>query len=304
MKRVVLCGLGAVGMAFGVRLNDCDEIDFRVAVDKKRLEKYAKNKPCLNGIEQIFNFILPETDDYKADLVIISTKFDGLIEAMETVKNFVTENTRIISLINGISSEKIIKKRFPKTKVLKSYFIGHSAVRNGNNVTHDGTGKIVTENDIVLKEIFEKSKIEYKFKEDMDYELWKKFTFNVFSNQISAIFRMNFGELKSNKEFIPLAKKIINEIKPIALKEGIKNLENLERDAINSLNEMCDEGKTSMLQDILAGRKTEVDIFSGEIINLGKLYEIPTPYNQVLYDLIKFEEGKNEYSIHSGKRRK
>ena len=287
MKRVILCGLGAVGMAFGVRLNDCAEIDFRVAVDEKRLEKYSQNKPVFNGIEQSFNYILP-TDDYTADLIIIATKFDGLEGAINTVKNFAKENTRVISLINGISSEEILQKHFPN--VLKSYFIGHSAVREGNNITHDGVGKIVTENDNILKEIFEQSKIDYEIKEDMDYELWKKFTFNTFSNQISAIFKMTFGELKSNKEFIPLAKKIINEIKPIAEKRGIKNLENLEPDAINSLKEMCDEGKTSMLQDILAGRKTEVDIFSGEVIKLGKLYGIPTPYNQVLYDLIKFEE--------------
>lgn len=288
MKRVVLCGLGAVGMAFGVKLNDCAEIDFRVAVDEKRLEKYNQYKLRFNGIEQSFNFITPKTTDYTADLIIITTKFDGLESAINTVKNFVKENTRVISLINGISSEEILQKYF--SKVLKSYFIGHSAVREGNNVTHDGVGKIVTENDIVLKEIFEQSKIDYEIKEDMDYELWKKFTFNTFSNQISAIFKMSFGEMKSNKEFISIAKRIINEIKPIAEKRGIKNLENLEQDAINSLNEMCDEGKTSMLQDILAGRKTEVDIFSGEVIKLGKLYGVSTPYNQVLYDLIKFEE--------------
>ena len=55
---------------------------------------------------------------------------------------------------------------------------------------------------------------------------------------------------------------------------------------------MCDEGKTSMLQDILAGRKTEVEIFAGEIIRLGKKFNLPTPYNQVLYDLIKIVEEK------------
>ena len=54
-----------------------------------------------------------------------------------------------------------------------------------------------------------------------------------------------------------------------------------------------------MLQDILAKRPTEVDIFAGEIIRLGKEYKVSTPYNQVLYDLIKIEEEKNEHSIHT-----
>ena len=87
-----------------------------------------------------------------------------------------------------------------------------------------------------------------------------------------------------------MQKKIIAEVRLIAEKKGVKNLENLEKDSLGFLQKMCDEGKTSMLQDVLAGRKTEVEIFAGEIIRLGKLYEIPTPCNQVLYDLIKIVE--------------
>lgn len=122
---------------------------------------------------------------------------------------------------------------------------------------------------------------------------------NIFSNQTSAILKMNFGELKRNKTFRETAKKIIQEVRQIAQKKGIKNLDNLEKDALASLDRMCDEGKTSMHQDILAGRKTEVDMFAGEIIRLGKEFNIPTPYNQVFYDLIKIEEENNEHSLHS-----
>ena len=110
---------------------------------------------------------------------------------------------------------------------------------------------------------------------------------------------MTFGELKQNKTFRETAKKIISEVKQIAEMKGIKNLENLEADALAALDRMCDEGKTSMHQDILAHRKTEVDMFAGEIIKLGKEFGILTPYNQVFYDLIKIEEENNEYSVHS-----
>ena len=55
---------------------------------------------------------------------------------------------------------------------------------------------------------------------------------------------------------------------------------------------MVDDGKTSMLQDILAGRKTEVDIFAGKLLNAVKNSGIATPYNQTLYDLIKILEEK------------
>ena len=290
MKKVIICGLGAVGLTFGVKLNNAKGIDLSVIVDKERLNRYILKKPMLNNIEQNFKYILHDHDGLKADLIMISTKFQGLKIAIQYIKNFVGDNTRIISLINGISSENIIASAYPNAKVLKSYFIGHSAVRVDNNVMQDGVGKIVIEKDLVAEEIFNEAGIEYEIPEDINYSMWLKYTFNVFSNQISAISKMTFGEMKLNKEFLNLAKKIINEVRLIAQKEGIKNLENLEKDAINSLSLMSNDGKTSMLQDILAKRKTEVDIFAGEIIRLGQKYGIATPYNNVLYDLIKIEE--------------
>ena len=129
--------------------------------------------------------------------------------------------------------------------------------------------------------------------------MWLKFALNIFSNQTSAILNMNFGEMRENKNFKIYAEKIIKEVCQIAKKHGINNTENLEKDVIASLSLMSGDGKTSMLQDMLAKRKTEVDIFAGEIIRLGKKYGVQTPYNQVLYDLIKIAEEKNERSIHS-----
>ena len=297
MKNVLICGLGAVGLTYAVKFRG--KCNLKVLVDKARLEKYLKNKPVFNEEIQEFEYILPENKDFKADLIIISTKFQGLESAIKNIKNFVTPNTRIISLLNGISSEESISKIYPKAKVLKSYFIGHSAVRDGNKVTQDGVGEIVIEYDHETIKLFESCGINYHIPEDIDYALWLKFTMNIISNQTSAILKMNFGELKRNKTFRETAKKIIQEVRQIAQKKGIKNLDNIEKDALASLDRMCDEGKTSMHQDILAGRKTEVDMFAGEIIRLGKEFNIPTPYNQVFYDLIKIEEENNEHSLHS-----
>ena len=296
MTKVILIGLGAVGLTYAVKLRD--KCDFYVLGDKLRIDGYKTEKPVFNGIQQEFNYILP-TDKFDADLILITTKMNGLDSAIKSIKNFVCEKTRIISLINGISSEKIISEAYPQAKVLKSYFIGHSAVRDGNFVTQDGVGEIVMEQDDFTEKFFTESGVDYSVPIDIDYALWLKFSLNVFSNQVSAILDMSFGALKRNKHFIEFAKKIVAEVRQIAELEGIKHLENLEKDAISSLNTAMDEGKTSMHQDILAKRNTEVDIFAGEIIRLGRKHGVLTPYNQVLYDLIRIKEEDNEHSIHS-----
>ncbi len=296
MVKVVLIGLGAVGLTYATKLRS--KCDLKILVDESRLARFLKNKPIFNGIEQDFEYILP-SDKLDADLVIITTKSQGLNSAISMIKNFVSSKTRIISLINGISSEEIIMNSFPQAKVLKSYFIGHSAVRENNFVTQDGVGEIVIEQDDFIEKFFEQAKINYSTPKDIDYAMWLKYTFNLFSNQVSAILNLNFGELKQNDNFKAFAKKIVNEVKQIAEKKGIKNLDKLEEESIKSLDRMCDDGKTSMLQDILSKNKTEVDIFAGEIIRLGKEFNISTPYNQILYDLIKIKEESFEHSIHT-----
>lgn len=299
MKRmnVIICGLGAVGLTYASKFKDVSNL--KILVDKKRLEKFKTQKPVLNGKEMDFDYILPD-GKFDCDLIIISTKADGLGSAIENIKNFVGEKTIILSLLNGISSEEKIANIYGRDKVLHSYFIGHSAVRVENSVTQDGVGKIVfgspyNENKTkveLLREFLSESGIDFDTPDDIIYSMWLKFTLNIFSNQSSAILNMTFGEMKHSPKFIEFAKKIIEEVKVVAQACGVNNLENLEADSLKALSGMIDEGKTSMHQDILAGRKTEVEIFGGEIIKLGEKYNIPTPYNQVMYDMIKILEEK------------
>lgn len=301
IEKVLICGIGAVGRTIASKIDKNFNGELKIFADIERYEKYTKNKPLFNGQECIFQYLLP-SDEYKPDLIIICVKSYGLKALITQIEKFIRPDVKIISLINGISSEEILAETFPEAKILKSYFIGHSAVKDGDNVTQDGIWQIVCERDSELIDFFKNSGINYTNPENIEYSMWLKYTLNLFSNQTSAILNMTFGELKNNTNFIKFAKEIIKEVRAVAVCKKISGLENLEKDALNSLNMMCDEGKTSMLQDILDNRKTEVDIFAGEIISLGKLYGIQTPYNQVLYDLIKIKEELNEYRIHSCQR--
>ena len=296
MKNVVLIGLGAVGLTYAVKLKE--KCNFFVLVDRERMQRYIATPPVFNGIEQRFVYILPN-ERIDADFIIIATKSINLDSAIPSIKNCLCPKTTIISLINGISSEEKISQRYPDIKVLKSYFIGHSAVRNSNSVVQDGVGELVIEHDICLENFLTEMGINFQAPGNMEYSMWLKYTLNMFSNPTSAILNMTFGELKQNKNFINFAKKIIEEVRHVAKYKGIRGLENLERDALAALEKMSDDGKTSMLQDILSKRPTEIDIFCGEIIKLGKEFGVQTPYNQVLYDLIKIKEEDNEHSIHT-----
>ena len=101
---------------------------------------------------------------------------------------------------------------------------------------------------------------------------------------------MRVGELLKLENYFSLAENLIDEVIEIAKVEGIKNLENYKKEVFDSIKLISENGTTSMYQDIMAKRKTEVNIFSGEIIRLGKKYNILTPYNLEMYNKIKDKE--------------
>ncbi len=300
IENIIICGIGAVGAIYANKINEYNNKNLRILVDPARLEKYEKSPKIFNGKPLKLNYILPDNKDFKADLIIIATKFDGLNDVIKNIENFVKEDTIIISLLNGVTSEEIISQKYGWKHTLISYFIGHSAMRTGNNIVHDGIGTIVygvkdsNKTDIqdiqIVKNFFDKVGIDYKIPEDMLHSYWLKYMLNVSSNQPSAILNMTFGQMQSNKKFNEFFIKIMKEVQAIAKAEGVKNTETMIDEALLAFNKMIPEGKTSMLQDIEAQRKTEVEMFAGTMIKFGQKHNIPTPYNQVLKDMVEVIE--------------
>lgn len=295
IKNVLICGVGAVGSIYADKIQNFDSESLRVLVDEQRLKRYLDNPIVFNGKELNFNYVLPDENNYKADLIIIATKFYGLVDAINNIKNFITDDTVILSLLNGVTSEEIIAKAYGRDKLLYSYFIGHSAIRTGNSVVHDDVNTIVygseneadNENVLRVKKYFDKAGINYKIPEDIKHSLWLKFMLNVCANQPTAILRMTFGEMLENSCFMDFAIEVMKEVQAIAKAEGVKNSEAMIDETVAHLHTMIPEGKTSMLQDVEAGRKTEVDMFAGTVMQLGIKHNIPTPYNKVLKEMVE-----------------
>lgn len=293
IKKVILCGLGAIGTIYADKLEKFDAKNFKVLVDEARIERYKTNPIKFNGRQLNFDYILPSQEGFKADLIILATKFAGLKDAIKNIKNFVKEDTVILSLLNGVTSEDIIADVYGKDKMLYSYFIGHSSVRCGNSVTHDDVNTIVfgaennlSENVVAVKNFFDKIGINYKIPDDIKRSMWLKFMLNVSANQPTAILRMTFGDMFENTHFMKFAENIMREVQSVAKAEGILNTETMVDEALKHLKTMTPDGKTSMLQDVEAGRKTEVDMFAGTVIELGKKHGISTPYNKILREMI------------------
>ena len=287
IKNVIICGLGALGLTYANKLNNFCSL--KILVDETRFEKFQTNPPIFNNVAQNFKYVLPAEKE-RADLIIIATKSNGLDSAIKYIENFVDDKTIIISLINGISSEEKIRPCYPRATVLNSFFIGHSAMKIDDKYYQDGIGKIVVEPNNKLEKFFKEYKIEHEISENIIYSQWQKLGVNIVLNQLSAIENLTVGELRKKEYYSRRAQGLLQEVVTIAEQIGLKNLDNYIQEVLDSAKLIADDGITSMLQDVRNKRKTEVDIFSGEIIRLGKLYGIKTPYNEDVYNKIKLIE--------------
>lgn len=298
IKNILLCGLGGIGCVCASAIYNAKYGNLKILVDEKRYEIYKLQPTIFN--EQILNldYILPSNKNFQADLIIIATKDDGLKTAIENIKNFINKDTIIISLLNGIHSEKEIEKSFPNNKILISFYIGCSCIRDGRKIKQNGTYELVIgakdnkdkEALNKIKTFFEKTNIKYKIPEDIQEEYWKKFLINVGVNQLCAATGLNLKEIKNNPKLIEKLKALMQEAKLIAEKEGINNTEKIYTSAENFLLKELDDAYPSMLQDIKAKRKNEVDIFAGVVIQLGEKNNIKTPENKEIYRQIKSKE--------------
>lgn len=295
LEKISMIGLGAVGCAYGSKFYDLCPYNFKVIANADRALKYKKSGFIINGKQYDFTYINPDEKCEPADLIIVSVKSNQLNEAVKDIRNHVGENTIILSLLNGITSEEIIGQAYGMDKLLYSICIGDYS-RTGNNVEFSNIChiKFGEENNLnysekveSVKELFDRAKISYEIPENMLHTLWWKFMVNVGINQPSAVLRATYGIFQSKKEARELMDSAMREVVSISQKTGV----NLKEDDITSWYKLLDtvnpDSRTSMCQDILSGRKTEVDIFAGTVCELGKKYGIETPVNKTLLNLIK-----------------
>jgi 2-dehydropantoate 2-reductase len=294
--KIYLSGLGAIGSVYASRIYDTNSGWISVIVDKERMEQYHRNGITVNGKPYHFQFVQPNTAEGPADLILIAVKQHHLANSIEAIRNFVGENTVILSLLNGITSEDIVAQEYGAEKLLYSFVVGTDAVREGRSTSFSSMGKIVFGEKAnamystkvnVVKEIFDRANVPYTIPENMLHELWWKFMINVGINQVSAVLRAHYGVFQKAGEARELMEMAFREVILLSQKMGINLDEDDIQNSIRVINTLSPEGKTSMLQDIEAGRKTEVELFAGTVIELGRRYEVATPVNDILWLMIR-----------------
>ncbi len=303
IRRVAVLGAGAIGAYFAARFFDTSEFETVLLARGERLARLREHGLIINGKRYAIESIDPMESLSGVDLVLVALKHQHLEEALSHLHPLVDDHTVFLSLMNGLESEELIGARFGMEKVLYGIVMSLDGQRRGNEISYSNPGihyfgKLDNrEPDPRVQRVqqaFDTAGIAHKTPDDMAWMLWWKFMINVGVNQASAVLGATYGMFQRSAEACALKESLMREAIALAVAHGVdlgqKDIDNW----YEVLKTVAPEGKTSMLQDIEAGRKTEVEIFAGSAIRRGEEKGIPTPVNRAVFNIIRFLEQKGE----------
>jgi len=225
----------------------------------------------------------------------VALKHHHLSGAVDDLRGFVGPDTLLLSVMNGLDSEETLSAAYGAEKVLLAMSVGIDAVREGNRVVYSKPGTVYfgeADNTTLSARVrrvqaaFDRAGIAHHTPNDMVRWLWWKFMVNVGVNQASAVLRAPYRVFQTLPDAQAVMEALMREVIQVAQAAGVNLTEQDLTDWYGFLNSLSPDGKTSMLQDIEAGRKTEVELFAGKMAALGRQYAIPTPVNQTVLNMI------------------
>ncbi len=301
--RLTIIGPGAMGCLLGVYLwkagNEVSIIDHR-ADRAKMLSSTGIQVEKAGATIEAFPRILVDPSGMKVqDFVIVLVKSYQNEQILPYLGQIMGRDTMIVSLQNGIGHEKILKRIVPEENIILGVTSQGATLISPGTVRHAGQGKTVlgtikkdaagTGRVHELIEIFNNAEWDCEYAKDIHVAIWKKLIVNVGINAITALCRIKNGQIIEHPEGLKLQRAAVKEALEVARHLGVP-LEMDDREVLDMVKMVCTrtaDNFSSMLQDVLKGRQTEIDFINGAITSLGKRLDVATPVNECLTRLIR-----------------
>ena len=306
IRSAVLIGLGAMGGFFAPGLQRALGEGFRVMAAgerKKRLERGV----TINGMAYRFPIVEPGEETGPADLVIIAVKDHALPGALEQIRNQVGPDTILLPVLNGLRCARQAGEVYGMDRVLYASMWVAASMENGvgrfdtvRGHIRFGEAKNETWSPRVraLAGLFDRAGIRYSVEPDMLRCLWVKFMGNVSKNLPCALLGVPYGAYRPGSGADAIRKALMAEVAAVAKAEAGVEITEADREARDQVTYGQDpSNRPSTLQDLERGKKTEVELFAGTMVELGKKHGIPTPYSEVMLHGIHVQEEKNAGTI-------
>lgn len=296
--RVIVVGAGAIGSLYGAKLASLNQVtligrpDHVAAInsDGLRIEGLEPQTVLIHAATHIDE--IPA-----ATLIILATKVPATVAALEPIAPLVRDDTTILSLQNGLGTERIATATLPGRGVVLRGITQFGAIfQQPGAIKFMVSGHTLIEaheRSDAIAAVLNAAGLDCRISRDITTDVWRKLVFNCVVNPITAMIGSEVGAI-ADPQLDPLKQLVIDECVAVARAEGVL----LEGNFLNEINTVFAGSRNiaSMQQDLLQGRATEIDYLNGAVAGLGAEHKLACPVNSGLTSIIKAMEAQGRQS--------
>lgn len=325
--RICIIGAGAIGgVVAGILAREKYQVSL-VVKHQELAEKISKSGIEVSGTCGSFRIPLPavatpEELEGRFDYVLIATKSDGLVESAKKMQPFLDEKSRVVSMQNGIC-EGMLAEVVGEERTIGCVVGFGATMHDPGRVEMTSGGEFILGNwnrkpDPALEKLAEVlgKVVDTRVTDEILPELYSKLIINSCITTLGAVCGLNMGEMLARRKPRKLFIEVIREAVAVAGAMGIRvppgasgkldyykflapgPLADLKRHlTIRVIGMKYSKLKSSSLQSLERGRKTEVENYNGYIVAGGKMHGVSTPVNDQLTRLVQeIESGDRSIS--------
>jgi 2-dehydropantoate 2-reductase len=295
--RVCIVGAGAVGSLFAAHLAQVAGVEvWAYDVSERHVEAINRNGLRLTGEADLVGHVRATTDPAElppCDFGIVATKSMFTRKAISQAAHAFAEGA-VASVQNGVGNEEVIAEHvervirgttFPAGRILEPGVV-QMDTRGDTWLGPFEPRPALMEQVMRLAATITAGGMNTRALKDARGAQWTKLIFNAATNPIGALTRLTHGRVCELPETRRLVSQLVAEGKAVAGALGI-TLDSDPDELVDHAAKVAYEHRSSMLQDVLAERNTEIEALNGGIVAFGAEQGVPTPLNQAILALVK-----------------
>ena len=298
--RIAAMAAGAVGAYFGGRMAAAGH-DVSFIARRAHLDAIRKNGLIIKSVHgdlQLKNVVA--TDDPNevgpVDVILFAVKLWDTETAAKLAFPMVGPDTRIITLQNGVDSFERVAPILGAERTIAGTAYIATVISEPGVISHTSKfammrcGRVDGRPDAKLNafaDAAKAAKLDVSVMDDMNSERWQKFIFLSSMAGVNCMTRLPIGKVLADPDTRAFYRQLLSECFAVGKAKGVALPPDYVDDRMTFSDNAPPGMKASMLHDLEAGNRLELDWLTGKVVALGRELGVPTPASEAVYAAVK-----------------